>query len=206
MLVEHGDSHLCFERAERWIGPPERRVVRDVGERHRAARVRGPGRPDRARAPVGERMRLLVTRRAGKRAVARETRVVEETTAEADLGHRHRVVRRNFRSGKTGRQLPCKRGHRRGRFGRIRHPRTSGRGKRHHGQHDRGYHRPGHGQRDRGYHRPSHGQHGKHGPQPSTIGLQRARPPTIREIRRPVKSDPRDPRPVEKRSARSASR
>ena len=85
MLVEHRHGHLRFERAQRGIGPAKRRVVRDVGERHRAARVQRPGRSDGPRAAVRERMRLLMTGRARERLVARQARVVEQPPAQDTL-------------------------------------------------------------------------------------------------------------------------
>ena len=112
MLVEHRHGHLRLERAERGVGPSERGVVGDVGERHRAARVQRAGRADRPRTPVGEGARLLMTRRARERAVAREPRVVEEMAAKFDPGHRHRVVSRHFRDGQSRWQAPGKGNHR----------------------------------------------------------------------------------------------
>src|SRR3954470_18031649 len=63
-------------------------------------------RPDRVRASIRERVRLLVTTRARQGPVSCEPSVVEEPPAECDLGVGHRVVRRNDGDRKTAREMP----------------------------------------------------------------------------------------------------
>ena len=69
--AEQRHLHLALERDERRVGPGQRRVVDDVDQRLRAARMHLTGRADRLRLAVGERQLLLMAAAARLRAVAR---------------------------------------------------------------------------------------------------------------------------------------
>ena len=60
MLVEHRHQRLLFERAHAYVVPRVRRVVRDVRQRHRVARMLLAGRADRACVTVAEGETLLM--------------------------------------------------------------------------------------------------------------------------------------------------
>ena len=103
---EHRDERLILEVEQQGIRPAKRRSVGDVGEGHRVTGMSFSGRARRSRRAVGERELLLVARRTGLRAVAREARVVKQVPAELDLLVGHAIVRRHDRRGKPGWQVP----------------------------------------------------------------------------------------------------
>ena len=106
MLVEQRLLHLPLECHDAAARPGECRVVRNVGERHRATMHAVALRAHSERAAVGECELGVMAAGAGVRLGNREPGFEEEATAERDFRVGHRIVGRNDWRRKTGRQAP----------------------------------------------------------------------------------------------------
>lgn len=105
VVVEEWGYGLVFEAGDGGVGPVEDGEPGYIGEGHDTTGVGLAGDADGDGELVGEAVALDVTCGAGAFAVDRHAEVVEEVTAEFDLGGRHGVVGGDYRGWEAWREM-----------------------------------------------------------------------------------------------------